>query len=143
MTNANHFKGSSKSFLRLHKKWKHATKDNDFTTFVQRTGFPMQPEKTCSLYSIQGSTATPGLIAHVELPRKVSPDIKYLIVYVLLSRVRRLAALVSIGLNDSIRAIIESGPPDDLVGSFNQLFDNKISQSTEVAAAALEKLFIH
>ena len=49
--------------------------------------------------------------------------------------------LVSIGLNDSIRKIIEAGPPDDLVGSFHQLFDDKISKSTEVATAMLAKLF--
>ena len=77
-------------------------------------GFRSCQKKTCSLYSLQGTTASPGLIADFT-----APNVLYLIVCVLLSRVRKLDDLISIGLiTDSIRNIIEGRPSDDLVGTF-------------------------
>ena len=71
---------------------------------------------------MQGMTATPGLVAHWVLPPRVASEIKWLICYVTLSRVPSLDQLVSIGLSDQIREVLESGPPEDLVQMLSTLF---------------------
>ena len=77
---------------------------------------------------MQGMTATPGLVAHWVLPARVASDIKWLICYVTLSRVPSLKQLVSIGLSDKIREVLESGPPEGLVQMFSTLFADKIKR---------------
>ena len=67
---------------------------------------------------MQGMTATPGLVAHWVLPARVASDIKWFICYVTLSRVPSLKQLVSIGLSDKIREVLESGPPEGLAQVF-------------------------
>ena len=64
---------------------------------------------------------------------------KWLIVYVMLSRPRSLATLTSIGLTDKVRAIIEQGPPEELVANFHKLFDEKIEKTKALAAEAAER----
>ena len=61
---------------------------------------------------MQGMTAEPGLVTHWLLPKRVSDDIKWLIAYVMLSRVPSLKQLISIGLSDKIRDIIEKVKPN-------------------------------
>jgi len=100
---------------------------------VKRCQLPLAPARILPLYSMQGMTATPGLVAHWVLPARLSNDIKWLICYVTLSRVPSLAQLASIGLSDKIRDVIETGPPEDLVQTFSTLFAQKI-QDTRVAA---------
>ena len=100
---------------------------------VKRCQLPLAPARVLPLYSMQGMTATPGLVAHWILPARLSSDIKWLICYVTLSRVPSLAQLASIGLSDKIREVIEGGPPEDLVQTFSTLFAQKI-QDTRVAA---------
>ena len=109
------------------------------TTAVRRTQMPLCPENASSLYSMQGSTAEPGMIAHWEMPKRVSAGIRWLIVYVMLSRVRSLTALRSIGLSSEVR-VIEKGPPDEVLKSFDSLLGHKIAQTTEMAKAAMEAL---
>ena len=65
---------------------------------------------------------------------------KWLLVYVMLSRVRGLDCLVSSGLNDKIRDIIEEGPPEMLVGNFNKIFGEKIKATRKAAREARRKL---
>ena len=84
---------------------------------------------------MQGMTAELGLVAHWTFPPRLDYDIKWLICYVILSRVPSLPQLMSIGLSDKIRDIIEGGPPDNLVQAFNTLFQDKAEQTL---AAALE-----
>ena len=67
------------------------------------------------------------------MPQRLDKEIKWLIVYVMLSRVRDLNSLASFGLNDKIRAIIEGGPPENLVSNFDRLFKEKAA-STKVLA---------
>ncbi len=74
---------------------------------------------------MQGMTATPGLVAHWVLPARVAEDIKWFICYVTLSRVPSLKQLVSIGLSDKIREVLESGPPEGLVQMFSTLLLKK------------------
>ena len=71
-------------------------------------------------------------------------EMRWLAVYVALSRVPSLKQLRSIGLTAKvatpIRQIIEQGPPEGLVNRFAQLFDSKIEETMQAAVAAMEKL---
>jgi hypothetical protein len=92
---------------------------------VSRTQLPIMLEAACPLYSLQGATCDPGLIAHFTMPRRADADIQWLIVYALLSRVRSLSHLRSVGLTSKIRAIIEGGPPALSAKNFETLFRKK------------------
>ena len=119
--------------------WKYKTSDGT-TINVKRRQMPLAPAKVLSLYSMQGMTAEPGLVAHWVLPKQSSRDIKWLIVYVIFSRVPSLKQLVSIGLTDKIRDIIEGGPPQELVQTFSNLFDDKIKSTKAAAKEARQRL---
>ena len=67
-------------------------------------------------------------------------DLRWLAIYVALSRVRCLKNLRSVGLNKDIRAIMEEGPPDTIPAQFQKLFNEKEAQTrldADVAMAAL------
>ena len=70
------------------------------------------------------------------MPKRADNDIKWLIVYVMLSRVRSLSRLRSIGLSPKIRKIIEGGPPSMLADNFEKLFRTKINDTSKAARAA-------
>ena len=107
---------------------------------VKRRQIPLAPAKVLPLYSMQGMTATPGLVAHWVVPPRLSSEIKWLICYVTLSRVPSLKQLVSIGLSDKIREVLESGPPEGLVQMFSTLFATKIQETHAAALRAKERL---
>ena len=86
------------------------------------------------------SNAEPGLVAHWILPPRLEHDIKWLICYVILSRVSSLKQLVSIGLSTEIREIIEGGPPAGLVQCFNTIFADKIEKTNAAAVKANRRL---
>ena len=94
------------------------------------------PALALTLYSMQGVTADPGMIAFWQMPKRLTLDIKWLIVYVMLSRVRSLRQLRSVGLSPAIREIIESGAPTNLVQTFDKLFKNKIADTKKAAREA-------
>ena len=98
------------------------------------------PADACPLYSLQGATCDPGLVAHFVMPRRADADIRWLIVYVFLSRVRSLANLRSVGLNNSIKKIIEGGPPTMIAENFEKIFREKITATHLAAAAAKNSL---
>ena len=85
---------------------------------------------------MQRTTAGPGLVADWFFPQRCSDIIRWLIVYVMLSRPRPLAALKSVSLTKQIRDIIEKGPPEDLVANFDRLFREKIEATRELAREA-------
>ena len=97
------------------------------------------PANAMPLYSMQGTTADPGMVAYWFFPQRCSPTVRWLIVYVMLSRPRSLATLKSIGLSDKVRAIIEQGPPEDLVATFHKLFDEKIKETKVLATQAAKR----
>ena len=107
---------------------------------VKRCQLPLAPAKVLPLYSMQGMTATPGLVAHWVLPPRVASGIKWLICYVTLSRVPPLDQLVSIGLSDKIREVLESGPPEDLVQMFSTLFAKTILDTRVATLQAKQHL---
>ena len=106
------------------------------TLKVSCTQLPLMPEPACALYSLQGATCDPGLIAHFVMPRRADDDVKWLCVYVILSRVRSLSRLRSVGLTSKIRKIIEGGPPSMLAENFEKLFRKKIINTTKAAQAS-------
>ena len=120
--------------------WTYSDTANDFKTGVHRHQTPIMHEKASSLYALQGTTTDPGLIAHFNMPNRLDGDVKWLIVYVMLSRVRSLEKLASVGLNDKIRKIIEAGPPEELVGNFEKLFRQKANRTRVIARDARGKL---
>ena len=65
---------------------------------------------------------------------------RWMAIYVALSRVRRLKNLRSIGLNKDIRKIMEEGPPDSLPAQFQKLFNEKEAQTALDADAAMSAL---
>ena len=113
-------------------------KDSSKYINVQRKQFALMPAPAVPLYSMQGTTADPGMVAYWFFPQRCSETIKWLIVYVMLSRPRSLAGLRSTGLTTKIREIIEQGPPEDLVSNFKKLFETKM-RDTKALAMRLAK----
>ena len=70
------------------------------------------------------------------MPVRMDGEVRWLLVYVMLSRVRGLNCLVSSGLNEKIRDIIEQGPPDVLIGNFSKIFGHKITKTRQAAREA-------
>lgn len=113
--------------------WYYTDDKEKYASSVDRVQLPIMPVQACPLYGLQGTTADPGLCAHWAMPRNMDADLKWLLVYVMLSRLRSLACLASFGLNPKIREIIERGPPEMLVGNFERLFSKK-ARATRIAA---------
>ena len=107
---------------------------------VIRKTLPIVCVKASTLHVLQGATADPGLIFHWVFPRKLRRPMRWLAIYVALSRVRRLKNLRSIGLTKAIREIIEEGPPDSLPMQFEKLFKEKEMQTVTDADAAMKAL---
>ena len=61
---------------------------------------------------------------HFQL--KLVCTIQWLIVYVMLSRLRSLSQMKSVNLTTKVRELIERGPPEDLVANFHKLFGDKM-----------------
>ena len=80
------------------------------------------------------------MIAHFDVPKRAGADIRFLIVYVLLSRARNLKSLLSVNLSHSIREVIESGPPDGLVGELERIFADKLAATSRKAETARQAL---
>jgi len=127
----------------IKRTWKYALPDaKDQFVNVRRKQFPIMPARVVPLYSMQGTTADPGLVAYWCFPDFASETVKWLIVYVMLSRPRSLDTLRSVGLGmheEKIRALIEGGAPEDLVQSFHDLFGEKISATKQFARQAAER----
>ncbi len=70
------------------------------------------------------------------MPRPADEDIKWIIVYVLLCRVRRLFRPRSIGLSTKVHSIIEGGPPAMLADNFEKCFCEKIVHTRKAAEAS-------
>ncbi len=94
------------------------------------------PAAAVTVYSMQGTTADPGLVAYWFFPQRCTDTIRWLIVYVMLPRPRSLATVKSVNLSKQIRAIIEQGPPKDFVANFHLLFREKVEATRELARQA-------
>ena len=92
---------------------------------------PLTIVTASTLYTLQGTTAEPGLIYYFRTPRRLSTVMKWISCYMALSRVRSLSELRSIGLTSSIRELIDNGPPEGFLPRFLKIFGDKISYTNE------------
>lgn len=105
-----------------------------------RQQLPLVIQNASTLYTLQGATADPGLIFHWRFPSKSTKEMRWLTVYMALSRVRTLEQLRSIGLNDSVKTLINDGPPSGMLSRFALLFDEKAAATDIAADAAMSEL---
>ena len=119
--------------------------DDGFTVKVKvkRTQLPLVCLQASTLHVLQGCTCDPGLIFHWVFPSRLSRDLKWLAIYVALSRVRSLENLRSVKLTANIKAVIESGPPDSLPAQFAKYFSEKEKKTQVAATEAMETLGWH
>ena len=97
------------------------------------------PLEAVALYSMQGTTADPGMVAYWMFPQRCSETIQWLITYVMLSRPIALSQMRSVNLTLKVRELIERGPPEDLVANFQKLFQDKIETTRQLAREAAQK----
>ena len=107
-----------------------------YTLRVQRRQLPLTIKTASTLYTLQGVTAEPGLIFHWKFPRFFSEELRWLATYVALSRPPSLAQLISVGLPDELRNIIEDGPPEGILSRFSDMFQEK-EDATHMRAAEI------
>ena len=70
-----------------------------------REQVPLTIATASTLYTLQGTTTTPGLIYHFRTRRRLSAVMKWIATYMALSRVQPLRQLCSIGLLGSCKLI--------------------------------------
>ncbi len=105
-----------------------------------REQVPLTIATASTLYTLQGTTTTPGLIYHFRTPRRLSTVMKWIATYIALSRVRCLQELRSIGLTTAIRELIDEGPPEGFLTRFLHIFDEKIARTQKDIEEALTEL---
>ncbi len=120
--------------------WTLQLKSLDAYVRVKRTQLPFVCARGSTEHVLQGSTCDPGLVFHWKFPRRMSLDMKWLAIYVALSRVRRLSSLKSIGMDEKIKAVLEQGPPDTIPAQFAAYFGEKEKKTTLAADAAMREL---
>ena len=76
------------------------------------------------------------MIFHRKFPWLFSEELLWLATYVALSRPPSLAQLISVGLPDELRKIIEGGPPEGILSRFNDMFKEK-EEATHIRAAEI------
>ena len=67
---------------------------------IESIQFPLAPALPKTVHTLQGATCEPGLVCHLTLPKSLSCESRWLLYYVMLSRVRRLQSLRCIGAFD-------------------------------------------
>ena len=107
---------------------------------ARREQLPLTIVTASTLYTLQGTTAEPGLIYYFRTPRRLSTIMKWVACYMALSRVRSLSELRSIGLTSSIRELIDLGPPEGFLTRFNRIFEDNISQTDEAVEHIIREL---
>ena len=109
--------------------WSLRIKSLDVTVKVKRVQLPFVCAGASTEHVLQGTTCDPGLLFHWKFPRRMKSELRWLGIYVALSRVRSLDSLKSIGLTKKIREDIERGPPDGILERFEMYFGKKIEET--------------
>ena len=120
--------------------WSIDIKALDVTVKVKRTQLPFVCAAASTEHVLQGSTCDPGLVFHWHFPRRLTPEMRWLSIYVALSRVRSLDGFMSVGLTDRMREDIEAGPPAGVMQRFDTYFGQKIKDTYGKADAAYIEL---
>ena len=110
--------------------------DRVYELRVQRRQIPITIKSASTLHTLQGTTTEPPLIFHWRFPRFFSEELRWLATYVALSRAPSFKQLISIGIPDSLRDIIEGGPPEGILSRFAAMF-NEVEQETHLRASEL------
>ena len=105
-----------------------------------REQVPLTIATASTLYTLQGTTTTPGLIYHFRTPRRISNVMKWIATYMALSRVQSLKQLRSIGLTTAIKELIDDGPPEGFLTRFLQIFGEKSTQTQRAIDEAMTEL---
>ena len=105
-----------------------------------REQVPLTIATASTLYTLQGTTTTPGMIYHFRTPRRISGVMKWIATYMALSRVQSLDQLRSIGLTTATRDIIDNGPPEGFLTRFLTIFGEKIEQTQIAVEQAMLEL---
>ena len=111
-----------------------------FKVRARRQQVPLTIATASTLYTLQGTTAEPGLIFYFNTPRRVSKVMKWITYYMALSRVRSLSTLRSIGLTSDVRELIDSGPPEGFLTRFFKVFGEKIDSTRKEVEDVLAEL---
>ena len=85
----------------------------EFVVKAAREQVPLTIATASTLYTLQGTTATPGLIYHFRTPKRISNVMKWIATYMALSRVQSLKQLRSIGLTTAIKELIAAATQKD------------------------------
>ena len=93
-----------------------------------------------TLYTLQGTTCDLGLIYHWRFPARLDAQLRWLTVYMVLSRVPTLSQLRSIGLDGKVKDIIDQGPPAGMLTRFRELFEEKTLATDKLAEEAMQEL---
>ena len=107
---------------------------------ARREQVPLTIVTASTLYTLQGTTAEPGLIYYFNTPRRLSKVMKWIACYMALSRVRSLSTLRSVGLTSDVRALIDLGPPDGFLTRFLKVFGDKIASTQKDVEEVLAEL---
>ena len=107
---------------------------------ARREQVPLTIVLASTLYTLQGTTAEPGLIYYFRAPPRLSTVLKWITCYMALSRVRSLSELRSVGLTPSIRELIDLGPPEGFLARFLKVFENHIPRTHQAVEDALREL---
>ena len=94
----------------------------------------MAIKTSSTTHTLQGVATDLGLISHWKSSRFFSEELRWLAAYVALPRPPSLAQLISVGLRDELRKIIEGGPPEGILSRFNGMFKEK-EEATHIRAA--------
>ena len=93
---------------------------------ARREQVPLTIVTAFTLYTLQGTTAEPGLIYYFRTPSRLSNVMKWIACYMALSRIRSLCELRSIGLTSKIRELIDLGPPVGFLTRFLKILEKKL-----------------
>ena len=105
-----------------------------------REQVPLTIATASTLYTLQGTTAKPGLIYHFRTPRRISAVMKWISTYMALSRVESLSSLRSIGLTTDIKDLINNGPPTGFLTRFLMIFGERTTQTTNEIEETMTEL---
>ena len=107
-----------------------------YTIQVQRRQLPITIKTASTINTLQGLTTHPGLTFPKTFPRFFSQELRRLATHLALSRLPCLAQLISVGLPDELRNIIESGPPEGIRSRFGEGIKEK-EEATHTRAAEI------
>ena len=96
---------------------------------VTRTMFPLLPSNVCIVYGAQGESWS-AVLADLARPPRMTPEVHWLAVYVMLSRARTLDGILL--LRNAEKEQLECGPPEYLVQETERLLKLERQCAAEV-----------